>query len=176
MTKTTGKKIKITQPRTKAAAAAPAPAAKPAEPRAAEQAKRPAPAKARAAKAASASTEARLPSVGTTLKKTDRAGKVRCECKIEKDGVHYDGKVYGSLSGAAVAAAKDLGLSGNSFNGYVFWGLAKPNRASADPTLRLEQLWKRYAEVVSAAVAGERKAEVLKLAKGHGAQLHALLG
>ena len=168
-TKTTGKKIKITQPRTKAA---PAPA--PAEKRAEEQAKRPAPAK--VARPAKAAAPARLPAVGTTVKKTDRSGKVRCECKIEKDGVHYEGKVYGSLSGAAVAAAKDLGLSGNSFNGFVFWGLAKPNRAAADPTLRLEQLWKRYAEVVGAAMQGERKAEVAKLARSHGAQLDALLG
>ncbi len=142
-----------------------------------EQTKRPAPAKAaRPAKAAAAGAEPRLPAVGTTVKKTDRCGKVRCECKIEKDGVHYEGKVYGSLSGAAVAAAKDLGLPGNSFNGFVFWGLGKPNRAAADPTLRLEQLWKRYAEVVGAAMQGERKAEVAKLARIHGAQLDALLG
>jgi hypothetical protein len=171
-TKTTGKKIKITQPRTKAA---PAPA--PAEKRAEEQAKRPAPAKAsRPGKAAATGEAARLPAIGTTVKKTDRSGKVRCECKIEKDGVHYEGKVYGSLSGAALAAAKDLGLSGNSFNGFVFWGLAKPNRAAADPTVRLEQLWKRYAEVVGAAMQSERKAEVAKLARSHGEQLDALLG
>ena len=144
--------------------------------RAAEQTKRPAPAKARPAKAAPSATEARLPQVGTTLKKTDRAGKVRCECTIEKDGVHSDGKLYSSLSGAAVAAAKDLGLSGNSFNGYVFWGLAKPNRASADPALRLEQIWKRYAEVVSAAIASERKAEVVKPVRTHGTQLDAMIG
>ncbi len=58
----------------------------------------------------------------------------------------------------------------------MFWGLAKLNRAAADPTLRLEQLWKSYAEVVGAAMQGERKAEVAKLARGHGAQLDALLG
>jgi hypothetical protein len=171
-TKTTGKKIKITQPRTKAAAPAPAPIEKRTE----EPAKRPAPAKARAAKVAPGKDEARLPSVGTTLKKTDRSGKVRCECKVEKDGVHYDGKVFGSLSGAAVAAAKDLGLSGNSFNGFVFWGLSKPNRASADPALRLEQIWKRYTEVASAALAGERKAEVVKLVRSHGTQIGTMIG
>lgn len=169
MTKTTGKKIKITQPRTKPAAA---PAA---EKRAEAPVPRPAaPAKRRATKTA-ATGEPRMPEVGTTLKKTDRAGRVRCECTIEKDGVKYDGKLYASLSGAALAAAKDLGLSGNSFNGFVFWGISKPNRASADPVLRLEQIWKRYSEVVSA-VSGERRAEVLKLARGHATQMEKLLG
>src|SRR5262249_39808308 len=122
-----------------------------------------------------ATSEPRMPEVGTTLKKTDRAGRVRCECTIEKDGVKYDGKLYGSLSGAALAAAKDLGLSGNSFNGFVFWGISKPNRASAAPVVRREQTWKRYSGVVAAAP-GERRAEVLKLARGHATQMERLLG
>jgi len=58
---------------------------------------------------------------GTVLRKPDRKGKTRCECTVEAEGYRYKGTVYGSLSGAATAAAKDLGLSGTSFNGYVFW-------------------------------------------------------
>ena len=68
---------------------------------------------------------------GTVLKKLDRAGKTRCECAVEAGGYRYKGTVHASLSGAAAAAAKDLGLSGTSFNGYVFWGLTKPGRATA---------------------------------------------
>src|SRR2546422_549131 len=63
---------------------------------------------------------------GTVLRKLDRKGKTRCECTVEAEGYRYKGTVYGSLSGAAAAAAKDVGLSGTSFNGYVFWGLTRP--------------------------------------------------
>ena len=38
---------------------------------------------------------------GTVPRKLDRAGTVRCECTVEAGGYKYDGKVYGSLSGAA---------------------------------------------------------------------------
>jgi hypothetical protein len=41
-----------------------------------------------------------------------REGKVRCECTVENGGFRYAGKLYDSLSGAAVTAAKDLGFSG----------------------------------------------------------------
>ena len=78
---------------------------------------------------------------GTLIKKLDRAGKTRCECVVEAGGYRYKGTVHASLSGAAAAAAKDLGLSGTSFNGYVFWGLSKPGRATALD--RLEHVWNR---------------------------------
>ena len=54
---------------------------------------------------------------GTVLRKLDRKGKPRCECTVEAEGYRYKGTVYTSLSGAAAAAAKDLSLSGKSFNG-----------------------------------------------------------
>jgi hypothetical protein len=171
MTKTAkGKKIKVTQPRTKPASAK---ATKEVE-------------KASAAESAASAGRAaekqdsgdRQPAVGTTLRKLDRAGKVRCECVIEKGGVRYQGTLYKSLSGAALAAAKELGLSGNSFNGYVFWGLSKPSRASADPAMRLEQIWKRYSELAVEALKGDgdKKGEALKVLKGHGSQLSAIIG
>src|SRR5256712_6028548 len=47
---------------------------------------------------------------GTVLRKLDRKGKTRCECTVEAEGYRYKGTVYGSLSGAAAAAAKDVGL------------------------------------------------------------------
>jgi uncharacterized membrane protein len=55
--------------------------------------------------------DARLPAPGTLLQKRDRHGAVRCECTVEADGIRYAGKIYKSLSAAAMAAAKDLGLT-----------------------------------------------------------------
>jgi hypothetical protein len=58
----------------------------------------------------------RLPPVGTVIKKVDRYGTVRCQCTITEDGVRYKGLNYRSLSGAAMAAAKDLGLRNKTQN------------------------------------------------------------
>jgi hypothetical protein len=52
---------------------------------------------------------------------------------VNKDGVTYKGKHDSSLSGVAVAAAEDLGLSSRSHNSFVFWGLSKPPRMQKDP-------------------------------------------
>lgn len=64
--------------------------------------------------------DARVPPVGTVLRKQDRHGKVRCECVVEEGGFRYAGTVYRSLSAAAVAAARDLGLRTTSANGFGF--------------------------------------------------------
>ena len=83
-------------------------------------------------------------SVGTKLQKLDREGNVRCECTVEEGGYRYEKTVFRSLSAAAAAAAKDLGLAGKSFNGYVFWGLTKPGvKNTLD---RVEHLFRRYSE------------------------------
>jgi hypothetical protein len=82
--------------------------------------------------------------------------------------------VYGSLSGAAAAAAKDLGLSGKSFNGYVFWGLSKPGRATALD--RLEHLWNRYSSVALLMLKGVEKGAALERVKQHQAQIKAVAG
>ncbi len=86
----------------------------------------------------------RLPASGTLLQKLDRHGAVRCECTVEQDGIRYAGAIYLSLSAAAVAAAKDPGLSNKTQNGYAFWRLSKPSRASTDPLATLGRLWQRY--------------------------------
>lgn len=94
----------------------------------------------------------RLPQAGTTLKKLDRQGAVRCECLVADDGIKYNGATYRSLSAAAVAAAKDLGIGGAQ-NGYVFWGLVKPARtAGADPLTRLQRSWERYSSLARSLV------------------------
>ena len=94
----------------------------------------------------------RLPAVGTTIEKRDRHGAVRCSCAVEEGGIHYEGKVYASLSGAAMAAAKDLGLKNKTQNGFIFWGLVKPPRPESDPIQGLELAWERYRDRAEALV------------------------
>lgn len=96
----------------------------------------------------------RLPPPGTVIEKRDRAGNVRCKCTVETDGIRYEGKVYRSLSAAAMAAAKDLGIGGRSQNGYTFWGLSKPPRPAGNPLEALGRAWERYHERATSVVAG----------------------
>ena len=90
-----------------------------------------------------ASPDTRLPVNGTVLQKRDRQGAVRCECVIVDGGVQYRETIYRSLSAAAVAAAKDLGLAAKAMNGFTFWGLSKPARQTG-PLAMLEKAWTRY--------------------------------
>jgi hypothetical protein len=94
---------------------------------------------------------------------------------VEAGGYKYDGKLYGSLSGAAAAAAKKLELNGKSFNGYVFWGLKLPGGRA--PLHRLEHLWERYSGVATALLKtdGPDKAPALERLRQHAAQLKALV-
>jgi DUF2924 family protein len=112
---------------------------------------------------------------GQTALKTDREGKVRCECTLEAGGFRYEGKLYNSLSGVAAAAAKDLKLSGTSFNGYVFWGL-KPS--SRDPLHRVEHLWQRYSNAAAQLLkaGGPEKTAALDRLRQHAAQIKAIAG
>ena len=118
-------------------------------------------AKAKSSKTTSA-PKAEAPALvpGTVLKKLDRKGKTRCECTVEADGYRYRGTVFTSLSAAAGAAAKDIGLKGKSFNGYVFWGLAKPGRVGGLD--RLEHLWNRYSSAAVGLLKSAEKAAALE--------------
>jgi Protein of unknown function (DUF2924) len=119
--------------------------------------------KAQVAEAARPARDPRLPEAGTILRKLDRHGSVRCECTVEANGVRYKGHVYRSISAAAVAAAKDLGINGAQ-NGYIFFGLSRPARAGEDPLTRLQKSWARYeacARSVVATATADRKPEVL---------------
>src|SRR4051812_39789205 len=116
-------------------------------------------AKPAAPKAPAAKADGPALAPGTVLKKLDRAGKTRCELTVEAGGYKYKSTVYSSLSAAAAAAAKDLGLSGTSFNGYVFWGLTKPG---GDAVSRLEHLWQRYSNAAVQLASGPEKAATLE--------------
>lgn len=113
----------------------------------------------------------RLPAPGTLLQKRDRHGAVRCECTVETGGIRYSGKVYRSLSSAAMAAAKDLGLNNKTQNGFTFWGLSKPPRAPREPLAALERAWERYhgnvTALVKEGVTDENRAKVLTTIKKH---------
>ena len=121
--------------------------------------------------AAPRTRDPRLPAPGTLLQKRDRHGAVRCECTIEAAGIRYAGKVYRSLSAAAMAAAKDLGLNNKTQNGFTFWGLTKPPRAPRDPMAALERAWERYhgnvTALVKEGVTDENRAQVLTTIKKH---------
>jgi hypothetical protein len=66
--------------------------------------------------AAPVALDSRLPAPGTVLQKLDRHGAVRCECTIEEGGIRYAGTLYRSISAAAMAAAKHLGLANKTQN------------------------------------------------------------
>lgn len=96
------------------------------------------------------SLDPRLPATGTILQKRDRYRTVRCECIIEEHGIRYAGNVYQSLSAAAIAAARDLGLNNKTQNGFLFWGVSKPPKRLNDPIAALDRAWERYFRSVSA--------------------------
>jgi hypothetical protein len=108
--------------------------------------------------------EPRMPAPGTLIQKRDRHGAVRCECTVEEGGIRYGNSLYRSLSAAAMAAAKDLGLTNKTQNGFTFWGLSKPPSRSSDPLAALDRAWERYhgtvAAVVKDGVTDENKAKV----------------
>jgi hypothetical protein len=136
----------------------------PATPKPATPATKPAP-------SAPETPDPRVPAPGTLLQKRDRHGAVRCECTVEADGIRYAGKVFKSLSAAAMAAAKDLGLTNKTQNGFVFWGLSKPPRQPSDPLVAIERAWERYHGNVEAlvkdGVTDENRAKVLTTIKKH---------
>jgi hypothetical protein len=111
----------------------------------------------------SAAPESRLPAVGTVIKKRDRHGQVRCECKVVETGIRYKGRDFTSLSGAAMAAADDLGLKNKTQNGFVFWGLTKPTRKLEDPVDALGKSFGRYqnlAALVTSRATDENRAAI----------------
>jgi hypothetical protein len=112
----------------------------------------------------------RLPPPGTVIEKRDRQGSVRCKCAVEEDGIRYEGKLYKSLSAAAMAAAKDLDLGGKTQNGFTFWSLSKPSRHAADPLEALGRAWERYRERATSVVGGVKdddRARVRELIDQH---------
>jgi hypothetical protein len=156
----------------------PAASKKPAAPAAAVQEPTPVPTSATSpeatpsAPAAPRTPDQRLPAAGTVLQKRDRHGAVRCQCTVEDGGsIRYAGKSYRSLSAAAMAAAKDLGLGGKTQNGYTFWGLSKPPRRPSDPLASLERAWERYhgnvAALVKAGVTDENRSKVVATIRKH---------
>jgi hypothetical protein len=124
-------------------------------------------------------SESRLPPPGTVIRKLDRYGAVRCACAVEEVGIHYNGNLYRSLSGAAMAAAKDLGLNNKTQNGFTFWGLTKPRRPG-DPLESLGHAWERYQNhlttLMKGGITAENRAQVATMVDRHANALQELRG
>lgn len=121
----------------------------------------------------------RLPAVGTVIAKRDRYGAIRCQCTIVEDGVRYKGRVFRSLSGAAMAAATDLGLKNKTQNGFTFWGLTKPTRTLDDPQAAVKKASDRFQKLAAMALKGAGDANrprVRAALEAHGNAVESLLG
>lgn len=121
----------------------------------------------------------RLPAIGTVIEKCDRRGAVRASCRVEAEGIVYNGAIYKSLSGAAIAAAKDLGLASKTADGFAFWGLKKRGRPAIDAASALDRAWQRYQGQARAAAGGatpELAAKVRELLTNHANTLLAIAG
>ena len=128
---------------------------------------------------AAAVPDSRLPPPGTVLKKVDRHGAVRCECTIEEGGIRYAGTLYRSISAAAMAAAKDLGLANRTQNGFSFFGLTKPARPPKDPLQALERVWERYqgqVATIAKSATDESRRQIAAAIGSHAKAIEALLG
>jgi hypothetical protein len=126
----------------------------------------------------SGARDPRLPGVGTTLVKRDRQGSVMSECTVEDGGIRYRGALYKSLSSAASAAAKDLGVS-TSVNGFIFWGIVRPTRPAKDAADHLRRLAERFEREAKAYLARveptDAWTEVRSEIEAHAARLAELL-
>jgi hypothetical protein len=125
-----------------------------------------------ARKARKPSSDPRLPAVGTVIVKKDRHGTERVRCTIVEGGVEYGGTTYKSISSAAQAAAKDLGLASKTQDGYSFWGLKKgtPRPAKKNPVEAVQAAWERYHERAAAAAKaaeGENRTKVQGVLQEH---------
>lgn len=107
----------------------------------------------------------RMPAVGTTIQKKDRGGNVRCECQVVEGGVLYNGTTYRSLSAAALASARDLGLATKTVDGWSWWGLkTRPVHATKrNPVESLTKAFAKYrdrAEAIAKSAAADDRANV----------------
>jgi len=130
------------------------------------------------AQLAPAALDSRLPPPGTLLQKLDRHGAVRCECTIEEGGIRYAGTLYRSISAAAMAAAKDLGLANKTQNGFSFWSLTKPSRPPKDPLQALERVWERYhgqVETIAKSATDESRSQIAAAIGSHAKAIESLL-
>jgi len=128
--------------------------------------------------AAAVALDSRLPPPGTVLRKIDRHGAVRCECSIEEGGIRYAGTLYRSISAAAMAAAKDLGLANKTQNGSSFWSLTKPTRPPKDPLQALERVWERYqgqVETIAKSATDESRGQIAAAIGSHAKAIEGLL-
>jgi hypothetical protein len=95
-----------------------------------------------------------------------------------RDGLLAGASVYRSLSSAAMVAAKDLGLTNKTQNGFTFWGLSKPPRRPSDPLVALDRAWERYhgnvETLVKEGVTDDNRSQVVAAIRKHAQVLESL--
>ncbi len=122
-----------------------------------------------------------LPPVGTVIQKRDRKGELRSECRVVDGGIDYKGTMYKSLSAAALAASKDLGLGASTLDGWSWWGLkTRPivPGAKKDGTASLDRAFAKFrakADAIVEAASGDDRTKVLSAIRAHGAALLAMV-
>jgi hypothetical protein len=97
----------------------------------------------------------RLPEPGTTLTRHIRSRRQPLELEVGTDSFRFLGHDYRTISGATKAACEMNGMKPQ--NGYLFWGLVKPERRpgvarkidAVKAVDLLDRVWKRYHQVVS---------------------------
>jgi hypothetical protein len=127
--------------------------------------------------------DARLPEVGAVIQKRDRKGELRSECKVIEGGIEYKGTIYKSLSAAALAASKDLGLGASTLDGWSWWGLkTRPAQPAAkkgkDIGEALERAFTKYRDRASTIVKDATGDDLIKVAntlKAQAAELVAMV-
>ncbi|HJU21233.1 MAG TPA: hypothetical protein VJ891_01875 [Casimicrobiaceae bacterium] len=110
-------------------------------------------------------SDATLPEIGTLIQKRDRKGLVRAECKVVEGGIEYKGTTYGSLSAAALAASKDLGLGAKTLDGWAWWGLKTRESSPAKKDLgeTLERAFSKYRERVASLIKASAGDDLVKI-------------
>ena len=97
-------------------------------------------------------------------------------CAIVEGGVNYNGTTYTSLSGAALAASRDLGLQTKTVDGWSWWGLkdraASPSKKNVIESL--ERAFDKYRERADAAVKTASAEDAAKLRDAFRSQSEAL--
>jgi hypothetical protein len=106
-----------------------------------------------------------MPAVGTVIQKRDRKGQLRCECTVVDGGVSYKGTTYKSLSAAALASSRDLGLQTKTVDGWAWWGLKSRVAGASKKNVveSLERAFEKYRARVEDAVEAAGADDAAKL-------------
>lgn len=116
----------------------------------------------------------RMPPVGTILTKHTRSGQVAL-AGVGVNGIYYGEEKFNSISSAARAVAKSLGLYSEAIDGYIFFGLTKRPAKEANPQAKLNKAFAKLEVAVAATVASGDKPKAKAVIKDVVAKLERLV-